>query len=149
MNLSEAVQKGKQTNQTAKQRYLAKQLHRPVSITGILQFFSEQLSLNNYGPMAPINKKNKGMINGFIKFLRNNGFTDQEIYEFVQKCVENWPDISKEQFFTDNRKKYTLDTVPNLIDIIICKTQMFREINNEKEEIDDDNFDIWEEWSKD
>ena len=148
MNLSEAIQKGKKTHQTAKQIYLAKMFNRPVSITGILQFFSEQLSLNNYGPMAPINKKNKGMIQGFIKFLRNNGFTDREIYEFVQKCVENWAELAEKQFLTDNRKKYNLDTVPNLVDIVICKTQFFNEINTEKEEIDDD-FDIWAEWGKD
>lgn len=149
MNLSEAVQKGKQTNQTAKQRYLAKIYNRPVSITGILQFFNEQLSINNYGPMAPIAKKNQHKLNGFIKMLRNNGFSDQEIYEFVQKCVENWAVLSKKQFFTDNRKHYNLDAVPNLIDIIHCKTQFFNEINKEEEEIDDDNFDIWAEFGKD
>ena len=148
MGVADAVTKGKQTNQTARERYLAKMFNRPVTITGILQFFSEQLSLNNYGPMAPINKKNKGMIQGFIKFLRNNGFTDLEIYEFVQKCVENWAELAEKQFLTDNRKKYNLDTVPNLVDIVICKTQFYNEINTEKEEIDDD-FDIWAEWGKD
>jgi hypothetical protein len=148
MVVAEAVNKGKQTNLTAKQRYLSKQFSRPVSVTGILQFMNEQLKLNNYGPMAPIAKKNKHKINGFIKFLQNNDFTNKEIYEFVQKCVENWDDLLKTDIFTDNRKKYTLDTVPNIIDIIHCKTQFFNEINKKQVVFDEDEADIWEMWGE-
>ena len=145
MNVEDAINKGKQTNQTAKQLYLAKQFNRPVSMTGILQFMAEQLKLHDYGQMAPISKANKGKVHGFIKFLRNNGFTDREIYEFVQKCIENWQDFLRTDIYTDNRKKYNLDTIPNIIDIIHCKTQFFNELNKE---IEEEDFDIWEEWGK-
>ena len=149
MGVLDAINKGKQTNQTAKQLYMAKMFNRPISITGIMQFFTEQLQCNGFGQMAPISKENKGKINGFIKFLQNNGFTSQEIYEFLQKCIENWQQLLSTDIHTDNRKKYNLDTVPNLIDIIHCKTQIFRELNKEVEEVDDDNFDIWAEFAKD
>lgn len=148
MGVTDAVNKGRETNKTAKQIYLAKQYNRPVSITGVLQFMSEQLKIYDYGQMAPISKENKNKINGFIKFLRNNGFDDKEIYEFVKKCVENWQEFLGIDIHTDNRKKYNLDTVPNIIDIIHCKTQFYNELNKEKEEIDDEG-DIWELWGKD
>ena len=146
MNLSvlDAVNKGKATNLSAREKYLAKQFSRPVSISGLLQFMAEQLKLNGYGPLTPITKQNKNKISGFIKFLRNNSFSDQEIYEFIKECVEKWEELASIDIYTDNRKKYTLDTMPNIVDIVHCKSQIFNELNKEKEDTEDmDIFTAW------
>lgn len=148
MNVADAVNKGKDTHKTARQVYLEKQLLRPVSVTGILQFMQEQMTINGYGPMAPINKANTKKIFGFIKFLKNADYTDPEIYGFVKDCVENWANISQLKIFTDGRKSYTLDVVPNLVDIIICKTQIFNEINKKEVEDNAEEESLWDLWGK-
>ena len=148
MNVAEAVNKGKDTHKTARQVYLERQLQRPVSVTGILQFMQEQMTINGYGPMAPINKANTKKIFGFIKFLKNADYTDPEIYGFVKDCVENWAEISKIQIYTDNRKSYTLDVVPNIVDLINCKSQIYNEINKKEAEIEEEEKDIWQLWSE-
>lgn len=149
LSVLDAVNKGKATNLAAKEKYLAKQFSRPISVTGLLQFMNEQVRLNGYGPMAPITKKNKHKLTGFIKFLRNNSFTDKEIYEFVKECIERWDDLMSIEIHTDNRKKYTLDSVPNIIDIVHCKSQIFNELNKKQDDIPDEEFNIWEKWGED
>ncbi len=148
MNIEQALQQAKEKNVNAKLKYLEKQTCRPVSVSGILQYLQEQLILNNYGDLAPITKETRNKIHGFIKFLKNNGLEDREIYEFLTKCVENWDFLLTLKVFTDNRKKYNLDTRPNILDIINCKTQLFQELNNKIEEIEDDDIDFLAEWGK-
>ena len=144
MSVMDAVNKGKETNKAAKKTYLQKRLSRPLTSNGLLQFMGEQVRANGYGPMAPITKNNKYKIAGFIKFLRNNSFDDKEIYEFVQTCIEKWNDLLSIDIHTDNRKKYSLDTVPNIVDIIHCKMQIFNEINKEPAEVEEvDIFTAW------
>jgi hypothetical protein len=147
MNIEQALKQAKEKNVNAKLRHLEKQTIRPISANGLLQHMKEQLILNNYGDMAPITKDTRNKIHGFIKFLKNNGLEDREIYEFLTKCVENWDFLQNLKIYTDNRKKYVLDTRPNILDIINCKTQLFQELNN-KIESDDDDIDFLAEWGK-
>lgn len=84
--------------------------------------------------MPPMTKENRLKINGLIKFFKNNGLDDKDIYNFIDKCVENWYLLQNIDMYTDNRKKYKLDTRPNLVDIIHCKTQIYSELAMEREE---------------
>jgi hypothetical protein len=93
--------------------------------------------------MPPMTKENRRKINGFIKFLKNNGFNDKDIYLFIDKCVENWYMLQNIDMYTDKRKKYKLDTRPNLVDIIHCKTQIFNELNQEELDEEIDLLDAW------
>jgi hypothetical protein len=143
VNVTEAMKKAADKTKLARQAYNAKQKQRPASVSGILQFMQDKMD----APMAPINKENRNKINGLIKFLRNNGFSDLEIYDFIEKCIEKWPIFMNIEMFTDNRKKYNLDTRPNILDIINCKTQLFNEINTKIDENDDEE-DLLALWGK-
>lgn len=142
MNLQDALEKAKKTTEESRAKYKKKQLHRPVTVTGLIGYLAEQLRIHDFGPMPPMTKENRLKINGFIKFLKNNGFEDKDIYIFIDKCVENWYILQNIDMYTDKRKKYKLDTRPNLVDIIHCKTQIFQELNQEKEE-EIDLLDAW------
>jgi hypothetical protein len=142
MNLQEAMERAKKTTEEARAKYKQKQINRPVTITGIIGYLTEQLKTNNFGPMPPMTKENRLKINGFIKFLKNNGLEDKDIYIFIDKCVENWYILQNIDMYTDKRKKYKLDTRPNLVDIVHCKTQIFNELNQEKDE-EIDLLDAW------
>jgi hypothetical protein len=148
MNIEQALKQAKEKNVSAKLKFLAGQPNRPVSVNGILQHLKDQIILNNYGDLAPITKDTRNKIHGFIKFLKNNGLEDKEIYEFLTKCVENWDFLQNIKIHTDNRKKYNLDTRPNILDIINCKTQLFQELNNKIEESNEEDIDFLAEWGK-
>lgn len=143
MDVKKALEQAKKRNKEAKRLNFAKQMNRKASVSGIIQFFRNTLTANNLGTMAPINKENSHKINGFIKFLRNNGFEDKEIYDFLEKCIKEWQHLTGIQMYTDNRKKYTLDTRPNIVDIIHCKTQIFNELNEDEEDEDIDLLEAW------
>ena len=142
MDLQNALEKAKKVTEESRAKYRAKIITRPVTVTGLIQYLTEQLKANNFGPMAPMTKENRLKINGFIKFLKNNGMEDKDIYLFIDKCVENWYILQNIDMYTDKRKKYKLDTRPNLVDIIYCKTQIFNELNQEKDE-EIDLLDAW------
>jgi len=142
MDLQQALEKAKQTTEEARAKYRAKIINRPVTINGLIQYLTDQLKTNNFGTMQPMTKENRLKINGFIKFLKNNGLDDRDIYLFIDKCVENWYILQNIDIYTDKRKKYKLDTRPNMLDIIYCKTQIFNELNQEKDE-EIDLLDAW------
>lgn len=134
MDLQDALEKARKITEESRIKYRAKQLNRPLSVTGLIQYLQEQLTANNFGNMPPMTKENRLKINGLIKFFKNNGLDDKDIYNFIDKCVENWYLLQNIDMYTDNRKKYKLDTRPNLVDIIHCKTQIYSELAQEKEE---------------
>ncbi len=142
MDLQNALEKAKKVTEESRAKYRAKIINRPVTVTGLIQYLTEQLMTNNFGTMALMAKENRLKINGFIKFLKNNGMEDKDIYLFIDKCVENWYILQNIDMYTDKRKKYKLDTRPNLVDIIYCKTQIFNELNQEKDE-EIDLLDAW------
>lgn len=146
MNVSEAMKKARSKHQESLKAQREKRLSRPASVTGIIQFFNDLYVRQEMGAMPPMKKEDKNKINGFIKFFKNNGYTDKEIYQFVENVFDFWSRLRNLDIYTDNRKKYILDTRPNLIDMIHCKTQIFQELNVKEEPIDDDNVDLLELW---
>jgi len=83
----------------------------------------------------PVTKDTFNKLNGFIKLLRNNDWTDEQIYEFIKESVENWPKGEK-AITNKNRKEYILDTQPNLQDIIICSNWFMDE--------EEEQYNLWE-----
>jgi|SRR6056297_578125 len=149
MDLNKIIEQSKKKSEQAKINNARKRDNRPISVSGILQFMAEELQKNNYCDITPTTKDTRNKIHGFIRFLKNNGLEDKEIYAFLAKCIENWAFLSNIKMHTDNRKKYNLDTVPNILDIINCKNQIFNEINIKKEDVEnDDDIDLLEEWAK-
>lgn len=140
MDIEKALKQAEQKTKLAKARYLAKITSRPATPTGILQFMAE----NNCRTMT--NQKDRVKINGLIKFLKNNGLEDRDIYDFIKNCVKNWDSLQNAKIFTDNRKKYNIDTRPNILDIINCKTQLYGFFQEESEE--DEEIDLLEAWGK-
>ena len=139
MDIKKALEQAKQKTAASKARYLAKITSRPATPTGILQFMAE----NDCRPL--INKKDKFKINGLIKFFRNNSLEDKEIYDFIKNCIGNWNSLQNIKIFTDNHKKYNLDSKPNIVDIIHCKAQLYGHFQEEIEE-DEEEIDLLEAW---
>lgn len=145
MGVSEAIQKAQDKYKASLKVQQEKRKTRPATTAGILQFVNDLYSKYDMGAVPPINKNDKHKITGFIKFLKNNGFEDKEVYEFIESAFSEWGRLCQLEIYTENRKRYTLDTRPNIIDVIHCKTQIFQELKT-TEAPEDENMDLLELW---
>jgi hypothetical protein len=147
MDVARAIELAKKRTAEAKRSNVAKIRHRPVTATGIVQFMKEKSQEKGYYGDEIISKDNVKKIYGFIKLLQNNDYDGPKIYEFLEKCVENWQNLQNIVVLTDNKKKYILDTKPNIIDIIHCKTAILRHFQEESADPDEE-FDMEAAWGE-
>ena len=111
-----------------------------------LLIYFNNLVIQNYNSYPVHSKKTKQMVSGLIKFLKNNGFSDKQIYDWIKEIVENWDKYSNKTCTTDKGKEYKINIYPNLDDIIYCKKfflyhDIAHECNLDKEEEVD--YNIW------
>lgn len=109
---------------------------RKASSFNILLFFNH-LVAQTYDMVACHSKDTRKKVGGLIKFLKNNGFTDEEIYDWIRDIVENWERYALKKTTTDRGHEYTINNYPNLKDIIYCKTFFLNadiELNNQGDE---------------
>jgi len=121
-----AKTKSSQAHEAKKNKY------RQLTSRNLIYYFSSLCET-----ARPITKDTFNKLNGFITLLRNNGWTDEQIYEFIEESVENWPK-GKKAITNKNRKEYILDTQPNLQDIIVCSNWF---MDRTKE---DEQYNLWE-----
>jgi len=108
-----------------------KQRNRPISVSGLCRFFNHQFQQAGYGAITPLTKETKVKINGFIKVLKNNGYSDQNIYELIEKYIAAFEKIKSEDMYTANNKKYVLAGRPSLRDLIICRDCIINKVYDE------------------
>jgi len=111
-----------------------------------LLIYFNNLVIQNYNSYSVHSKKTKQMVSGLIKFLKNNGFSDKQIYDWIKEIVENWDKYSNKTCTTDKGKEYKINIYPSLDDIIYCKKfflyhDIAHECNLDKEEEVD--YNIW------
>jgi len=133
VKLNDALKKSEQKHEEAKEKQFQKRTRRPVTTSGLIQYFSDLYYF--YGIYQPplLTKDTRNKVNGFIKLLKNNGYEDHEIWDFIKQVFENWDYFKQQDFYTDNRKKYILAIRPDLKDIIVCKGQFIQELSKEEE----------------
>lgn len=145
MSVKEAIAKAQSKYQESLKKQREKRTHKPATPTGIIQFFNDLYLKNEMGYVPTLKKQDKHKVTGFVKLLKNNGYEDREIYEFIERVFDAWSRLTAIDMHTDNRKKYILDTRPNLIDLIHCKTQIFQELNEKEDDTPqtDDLLELW------
>ena len=148
MKLSEALSQGQQKYQEAKKREMAKRKLRPVTTSGLIQFFADLYHKHDLGKPPNLSKQDRGKISGLIKLLKNNGYESQDIYEFIESVFENWNLYKQKEFLTLNKKKYRLSNWPDLIDIVNCREQFIRELHSECQDDVDEDVDLLKLWEQ-
>lgn len=150
MNLNDALRKGQEKHSEAKLKQFEKRTKRPVTTSGLIQFFQDLYYQYDLGQPPLINNDTRNKTSGLIRLLRNNDFEDREIWSFIRQVFENWDYFKQQNFYTDNQKKYILAIHPDLKDIINCKGQFLQELAKKKDELEcnsdeqnEDLLDIW------
>lgn len=140
MKLNDALKKSEEKHSEAKNKQFEKRTRRPVTTSGLIQFFQDLYHTHGLGQPPLLKKDTRNKVSGLIKLLKNNDFEDHEIWEFIRQVFENWDYFKQQDFYTDNRKKYILATRPDLADITHCKSQFIQELSKEEEQELECNF---------
>jgi len=131
--LKDAMNNSQQKYDEAKQRQIQKRVQKPVSRGSFIQRFKDLYEINGLGMPPPIDGDTTKKVNGLLKLLKNNNFSDEEIWQFLDEAFASWDKFKQMNFYTDNGKNYILSVYPSLKDIINCKTQFLQELAREEE----------------
>lgn len=89
MKLRDALQKSEEKHSEAKNKQFEKRTNRPVTTTGLIQFFQDLYHIHGLGQPPLLKKDTRNKISGLIKLLKNNDFEDHEIWEFIRQVFDN------------------------------------------------------------
>lgn len=129
--LSDAVKKAQDIHRQSKEAQAEKRKNRPVTTNGFIQYFYDLYEKHDYGVQPPLKKDTRNKVSGLVRLLKNNGYEDKDIYNFLEKVFDRWPSLQEVK--TNNRKEYILDTKPNLMDIINCRDDILSELEVQQE----------------
>ncbi len=147
-NLEDAMKRAKEINNKSREAEKAKRIQRPLTKKGFIQYFHDLFEVYNYNKPPIIKKDTVNKVSGLIRILKHNGYTDKDIYLMLDKIFERWYRLKNTEAYTNNRKPYTLDSKPNLMDIIICRDFILNKIEEKPKKIETEDsrslIDIWQ-----
>lgn len=129
MRLKDAISRAKDRSSKGRDRRKHNFYNSPATSDKLVRLFNSSFRECEYGEPPPITVKVKGMLNGFIKVCRSNGWPERSIYETVPLLVENWDYIKKCNHHTLNGKKAALGDRPSLLEFVICRETMLSAID--------------------
>jgi hypothetical protein len=114
----------------------SKQINRPVTVSGLCRFFNFQFEQAGFGAPPLITQDTTKKLNGFIKVLKNNYYTDADIYNLIKRYIDAFERIKSEEFFTSNNKKYAVGGRPTIRDLIICRDCIINKVQPDDGPVD-------------
>ena len=143
--LKNTIKKSKQKSQTALINRESKIKSRKASTFNILFFFTKTV-YDYWDIKVTYSKEEKNRVNSLIKYLKNNGFSDVEVFEWLEDIVKNWDKYANKKTATDKGKEYMIHNYPNLGDIIYCKKFFLTPPEKVKEDKSKEMnvFDLWD-----
>lgn len=121
LKVSDSIRAAKERHKRSSELRKERQINRPVSVSGLCRFFNHQFEKAGFGAPPLLTKDTTNKLNGFLKVLKNNDYSDRDIYGLVKNYINAFERIKSEEFFTANNKKYVLGGRPTLKDLIICR----------------------------
>lgn len=145
--LNDAIERAKQKHSESRKAEQSKRKSRPLTTGNFIQYFNDLYEKHDLGKPPPLNKDTKKKISGLIKVLKNNDYEDSDIYDFLDRVFEKWGSLRKQEIYTNNRKKYTLDDRPNLLDLINCRDKILNEVYSQQREQQEEKslLEMWRE----
>jgi hypothetical protein len=120
-SISDAIEKGKRVALAGRSRRKSRFLSTPASPAKLIRLFNNEFTSAGYGEPLPLAKKTRGMMNGFIKLGRNNGWEDEYFYSIIREIVAHWRDLQGKEITTLNNKRVVLGDRPSLLEFLICR----------------------------
>jgi len=135
LSIKEALQRGRARAKEGRSRREAKFSSAPASPNKLIRLFNSKFQENDYGSPLPLAQKTRGMLNGFIRLGRNNGWEEKKFYGVITDVVENWETLKRKEIRTLNGKKVLLSDRPSLLEFLIARDSILSklyEIKNEE-----------------
>jgi len=150
--LNDAINKGKETYEKAREVESIKKKTRPITKNTLINYFYDLYRVYEYGSPPIITKDTLNKVGGLVKVLKNNGYEDKDFYDTFDKIFDKWDYLKNLEIKTNNRKKYILDYKPNLMDIINCRNEILDNLESAKQiepvQEDDDGESLFEMWEQ-
>ena len=141
-SIKAAIQRGMLKAQEGRSRRVSKFFSAPASPDKLIRLFRTESISHGFGEPVPIAKKTRGMLSGFIKLGRNNGWEEKQLYDTIKTIVANWGELRKKELTSLNGKRIVLSDRPSLLEFLIGRDSILsalHEIKNrepEKSEMD-------------
>lgn len=131
--LQEAIARAKEKSDRGRSRQLNIFYNNPSSPNKLLRVFNKKFVECDFGNPPPVTKQVMGMLSGYIKLCRNNGWEEKSIYTTIESVVENWRFLRTQQITTmKNNKLAALGDRPSLLEFLICRDSMLSAIHSMK-----------------
>jgi hypothetical protein len=129
MKLEDAITRAKERSMQGRERRKHNFYNSPAFPDKLIRLFGTHFRECGYGEPPPTTQKIKGMLSGFIKVCRSNGWQEKRIYKTVELLVKNWPEVKRYEHHTLNNKKAQLGDRPSLLEFLICRETMLTAIH--------------------
>ena len=126
--LQDAINRANSKSKQGRERRKHNFYNSPANSDKLVRLFGSNFREYKFGEPPPVTTKVRGMLNGFIKVCRNNGWVERSIYETIPLLVEHWDYIKTCEHHTLNGKKAALGDRPSLLEFLICRETMLAAI---------------------
>ena len=128
MKLEDAVSRARDRSNRWRERRKHNYYNSPANSDKLVRLFNNSFRDQEYGEPPPVTAKVRGMLSGFIRVCRGNGWVERSIYETIPKIVEHWDYIKKCEHQTLNGKRAALGDRPSLLEFLVCRETMLAAI---------------------
>lgn len=128
-SIKDAINRGKQLSNKGREKMAKRMLSSPASPDKLIRLFHSQCNSHEYGSPLPIAQKTRGMLNGFIKLGRNNGWEEKRFYDTIISIVENWQALKTKELTSLNGKRILLGDRPSLLEFLIGRDSILSAIH--------------------
>ena len=135
-SIQDAIARGLQKSREGRSRRVSRFFSTPASPDKLIRLFFTECISNEYGEPVPLSKKTRGMMSGFIKLGRNNGWKEEKFYSIIKSIVINWGELRKKDLTSLNGKRIVLSDRPSLLEFLIGRDSILSalyEIENRPE----------------
>lgn len=135
MQIKQAVKAGLQHNHTARKKVLARKISRENVTSPVFEHvFTRIYAEHGYGKMAPLTKKDWGMLKTFLVVLQGTGWDRDQIFDLIRRVVEQWKKkLAGKEVTTLQFKKMVLPMRPNIRALLFAKSDILSVLYEDKE----------------
>jgi hypothetical protein len=93
----------------------------PATVHKLVRLFNTEFTNHDYGKPLPLAKTTLGMVSGFIKLGRSNGWEEQYFYQVIKDLVAHWQRLKRMDVRSLKGKKVLLGDRPSLLEFFVAR----------------------------
>lgn len=134
MSLRDAIERGKAKAKESRGRREEKFFSSPPTAYKLVRLFNTEFANYDYGKPLPLAKTTLGMVCGFIKLGRRNGWEDKYFYQVIKDIVANWQRLKRMDVRSLKGKKVLLGDRPSLLEFFVARDSILSHLKTIEDE---------------